>query len=100
MSHDEGLICACVSEHRPAALELQLHHVFPIYLGGAKDGLTVPVCPTTHTNIHELLRAMLRAGTVLTFSQCTQAQDRPVSRYAHHLAVEGYRAWAATQPEG
>ncbi len=69
----------------------------PIYLGGPKDGETVFVCQTTHASVHELLRLMLKAGWALTYAECQAVEDRPVARYAHALAVEGYRRWRATQ---
>lgn len=97
MSHDDGLVCACVSEHRPPYLELEEHHTWPIYLGGAKDGETVFICGTTHTSIHELLRLMMKAGRALTYGECADLQDRPVARYAHSLAAEGYRRWKDSQ---
>ncbi len=40
---------------------------------------------------------MLKAGWPLTYAECQAVQDRPVARYAHALAAEGYRRWAATQ---
>lgn len=98
-AHDEGQRCACVSEHRPPVLEFERHHAWPLYLGGpdVPENL-VWVCPTTHTNAHELLRMMLRAGRALTYSECQDIEDRPVARYAHNLALRGYEAWL-TRPE-
>lgn len=93
--HDSDQTCRCVSEHRPPYLELERHHIHPIYLGGAKDGETVFVCNTTHSSVHEMLRLMLRAGRVLSYSECQAVEDRPVARYAHTLAAEGYRRWVA-----
>lgn len=28
------------------------HHIIPVEFGGPEDGLTVPLCPTCHRNIH------------------------------------------------
>lgn len=92
-AHDIDAVCVCVAEHRPPYLELERHHVLPLYLGGSEDGETAWLCPTAHTSVHELLRMMLRAGQPLTYRQCQDAQPRPVSRYAHTLAVDGYRRW-------
>lgn len=97
MSHDGGQVCACVAEHRPPYLELERHHIHPVYLGGAKDGETVFICNTTHSSVHELLRLMLRADRPLTYAECQQAEDRPVARYAHRLAVEAYTRYTATR---
>lgn len=95
-AHDADAVCGCVAEHRPPVLELELHHLLPLFLGGAKDGETVWICPTSHANVHELLRMMLRAGP-LTYRQCQDVQPRPVSKYAHTLAVDGYLRWQASQ---
>lgn len=71
------------------------HHVVPVYLGGTDDPSNlVWLCPTTHTNVHELLRLMMTAG-LLTYGECQAVQDRPVSRYAHRVATQGYLAWRA-----
>ncbi len=93
MSHDDDLTCRCVADHRPPYLELELHHVMPIFLGGLKDGELVAICNTTHSAVHELLRLMLRAGRALTYGECQAVQERPVARYAHNLALRGYTAW-------
>ncbi len=97
MAHDADEVCRCVADHRPPYLELERHHLHPVYLGGPKDGETVFICGTTHTAVHELLRLMLKAGQPLTYAECETLQARPVTRYAHALAVEGYRRWAAIQ---
>lgn len=94
MSHDAGKSCLCVADHRPPVLEYELHHIQPIYL----DGLDVPenkiwICPTTHTNIHELLRLMLGAGHALYYYELKRIENRPVSYYAAALAREGYLRW-------
>lgn len=94
MSHDHGAVCRCVATHRPEPLELERHHVWPLGMGGPdEDWNQVWVCPTTHTNTHEILRAFMRFGP-LTWGEILEANDRPVSRYAYHLAAEGYRRWA------
>lgn len=91
MSHDEGQVCRCVAEHRPPVLELHAHHVWPLGMGGPDtDANTVFVCPSGHSNIHELLRLMLRADRALTESELEDMQARPVSRYAGVLARRGF----------
>ncbi len=95
MSHDEGAICMCVTEHRPPVLEYERHHILPLYLGGTEEGEIVWICPTSHANCHELLRLMLRAGRALTDYELQALEDRPVSRYAANLAREGFRRWKA-----
>ncbi len=96
-NHDEGATCLCVSEHRPAALEFERHHVLPVYLGGHEDGEIVWVCPTAHANCHELMRLMLRLGRILTDYELQIIEDRPVSRYASNLAREGFTRWKNIQ---
>ncbi len=95
MSHDEGQRCACVSEHRPAPLEHDGHHAWPLGMGGPDtDENIVWVCPTTHRNAHELLRLLIRSGR-LTYTQVADLYDVPVSRYAYALALRGYDLWMA-----
>lgn len=97
MSHDRDAICVCATEHRPAPLEYERHHVWPLYLGGPDiEDNTIWVCPTTHTNVHEILREFMRVGP-LTWGEALAAWDRPLSRYAFHLAWAGYARWAATE---
>ena len=94
MSHDTGAHCHCVAEHRPPALELEEHHIWPRYLGGPDTPENrIFICSTTHGNVHELLRLMLRAGRVLPYRELQLAEDRPVSRYAAELAAEGFRRY-------
>jgi hypothetical protein len=94
-AHDEHAACACVSDHRPPVLELHAHHLLPLYLGGPDvPENRVWICPSTHANVHELLRPMLRDGP-LTYRQAQQMQTRPVSRYAYDLAADGYARWSA-----
>ena len=90
MSHDQGQLCVCVSEHRPAPLELAAHHVWPSFMGGPDtvDNL-IWLCPTTHINVHEILREMVKDGR-LTYTQVAARQSQPVNRYAYATAVRGY----------
>ena len=86
MSHDHAQRCACSADHRPAPLELHAHHIHPLYLGGPDvPDNKVWLCPTAHTNVHELLRLMMRAGR-LTWGEVTTTSEQPVSRYAFRLA--------------
>lgn len=80
--------------HRPAPLELERHHIQPRYLGGTDDlGNIAWVCPTTHTNVHELLRAMVSAKYVIGYSVFQADYEQPVSRYAYDLAADGFMRW-------
>ncbi len=91
MAHDESATCHCVAEHRPPVLEYEAHHILPLYLGGLTTDETVWVCPSGHASIHELLRAMLKAGRTLSDHALQAIEPRPVSRYAAALAREGFR---------
>ncbi len=93
MSHDLGQTCLCQADHRPTPLELEAHHIWPKGMGGPDmESNRVWVCPTTHTNTHEILRHFMRAGP-LTWGEVLAMYDVPVSRYAYALAAEGYRRW-------
>jgi len=96
VSHDQGRACRCVVDHRPDPLELHEHHVFPLYLGGPKDGETVWLCPTVHTNTHELLRVMLRDGE-LSWRAVLDLYEQPVSRYAYGLAIRALHLYDAAR---
>lgn len=91
MSHDAGQVCPCRTTHSPHPLELERHHVWPLGMGGPDTADNVVfVCPTTHTNTHELLRLLMRDGP-LTWGEIGDLYETPVSRYAFDLAHEGYR---------
>ena len=65
------------------------HHLWPVYLGGPPHPATlVHLCPTTHSNVHRILRAMVKAGAWIP-----RSQGQP--RYAHHVATLGYQSWDA-----
>lgn len=96
MSHDRDETCRCVPVHRPPVLELHRHHILPTYLGGPDtEANIVFVCPSSHSNIHELLRMMLQANRALTETELEDMQDRPVSRYAGVLARRGFLEFKA-----
>lgn len=100
MTHDRDLTCVCVSQHRPPPLELNVHHILPVFLGGpdvADNKITI--CPTTHANVHEILRLLLQRG-MLTYGEVAAANERPVSRYAYALAVKGFRRWVVAHVIG
>ncbi len=91
MSHDEDAVCRCVASHRPPPLELHVHHILPIYLGGPDvPSNRVTICPTAHSSVHEILRLMLKADRALTETELENAEPRPVSRYAGVLARRGF----------
>lgn len=97
--HDHGQHCRCIRNHDPFPLELNHHHVWPLYLGGpdTKDNM-VWLCPTGHTNVHEMIRLMLKYGR-LTFTEMGQHYVIPVNRYLYAIAVRGYDQYKANSPE-
>ncbi len=93
MSHDSGRVCLCQVTHRPHPLELERHHIWPLGMGGPDDDANIAwLCPTAHTNAHEILRHFMRSGA-LTWTKVGALYDVPVSRYAYDLAVDGYHRW-------
>ena len=97
MSHDAGAVCLCQADHRPTPLEYEWHHLWPLAAGGPNtppgvhDGTAVWVCPTAHTNVHEILRVILKRNGDLPWRAALDLWDVPVSRYAFELAHEGCR---------
>lgn len=96
MNHDRGEVCLCVTEHRPEPLDGEWHHVWPLGMGGPDVALNrVYICPTTHTNAHEILAIMVKRKRVVTWQETLDLFTMPVSRYAYRLALLGYRRWQA-----
>lgn len=90
MSHNHGHECRCVSEHIPAPLDPERHHVWPLGNGGPDIMENrVWLCPTTHTNAHEILRHMGKEG-LLTWGEVLAMYDERVTRAAYEVAVIGY----------
>lgn len=89
--HDGGRICLCMATHRPAPLELVKHRLLPGEHGGtyAEDNV-VWLCPTTHVNVHELLRFFVDLGFTPSFYEVTALYEAPVSRYAYQIAAKGH----------
>lgn len=91
MSHDVEQHCDCMATHAPAPLELEYHHIWPLGMGGPDVASNkVWLCPTAHTNVHELLRLILRSGGTLTWRQVLDMYEQPVNRYAWAVAWDGY----------
>jgi hypothetical protein len=75
--------CLVHRYHRPPVLETEVHHVWPLGMGGPDEPANrLPVCPTGHSNIHRVLRALVAGKPV---PKCTRAEMR--------LAVRGFTAW-------
>jgi hypothetical protein len=85
--------CLCVAEHRPTPLAYESHHIWPLGMGGPDVAANrVWLCPTAHTNAHEILRELMRSGR-LSWTQVVNLFPVPVSRYAYSVAIAGYEAW-------
>lgn len=83
--------CRCVVGHRPAPLELHGHHIWPTADGGPDIvSNMVTLCPTTHANVHDLLRSIKRSGGTLTYRQAQAIYAEPVSQYAFSVARLGW----------
>lgn len=94
MTKSEEATCACVPEHRPQPMSMEYHHIWPQAMGGPTDPRNlIWICPTTHTNAHEILRLMVKRNRALLWGECLAAFDKPVSRYAYRLALLGFRRW-------
>src|SRR5215217_7052766 len=94
-SHDHGAICYCSKNHQPAPLELNRHHILPLENGGPNTADNVVWnCPTTHVNVHEILRLLIKfqepEGT-LTYWTVNAMYEQPLNRYAYDVAFEGAR---------
>lgn len=91
MTHDAGARCECVAEHRPEPDELEIHHVVPLGMGGPDVASNrVWTCPTTHANVHVLLRAWCKVK-----GEPPWETRRRFSPYVRALAERGYRGWMA-----
>lgn len=93
MGHDHEAVCECVADHNPNPMELHKHHIWPLYLGGpdTEDNI-VWLCPTSHTNVHELLREWVKRDAAPPWD----VQKR-YSAFVHNLAAEGYSRWKTGQ---
>src|SRR5215217_4242255 len=91
-SHDHGAICYCSKNHQPAPLELNRYHILPLENGGPNTADNVVWnCPTTHVNVHEILRLLIKFDDWLSYDIVNRMYDQPFNRYAYEVAAEGYR---------
>lgn len=88
--------CLCVTAHNPNAVELHIHHIWPIGMGGPDEPANeVLVCPTTHSKVHRLLREAVKAGT--DPANLPWNMRRAFGAYAVTVAQSGYQQWKAAQ---
>ena len=52
--------------HWPRVAEVELHHIWPKYMGGPADGALIKACPTGHSNVHIGIRWLTGAKTAST----------------------------------
>lgn len=85
-------VCQLHRRHEPLPLELQVHHVWPLGVGGPDIASNrAVVCPTGHRNLHKRMRDLV-AG--LPAPRTGNLKER---RYA----MQGYQAWVnAGKPPG
>lgn len=82
--------CALHRYHRPAVLETERHHVWPLGMGGpdTPDNI-VNVCPTSHSAIHVLIRALVKG----------QALPK-AGRRERYYATRGFLEWVKAGKPG
>ena len=89
--------CVCVTKHRPEPVILHSHHVWPLGEGGPDiQANLLWLCPTSHNNIHELWRLMVKytkADTPIPWREF-----REFSPYVRNVVARGWdQAKAAGQ---
>ena len=84
---DFGCVLASASNHRPTPAISQLHHTWPLGMGGPKDGERVPLCGTHHLDVHEAIRAAV-AGKPMP--RGIGRTELAMARQALELAGQGW----------
>lgn len=78
--------CSCVSRHSPRVHRVFIHHVWPLGMGGPDTPANrVPLCPTTHSEVHLILERWTRLGRALP-------RGRRDSPYGYSVARRGWDA--------
>jgi hypothetical protein len=93
-SHDAGRVCICVKNHTPEPQELTGHHIHPLGMGGPDvPGNVVWLCPTSHYNVHEVLREWIRYKGEPPWDEDRRGfiGRKRFSPYIRDLAKEGFR---------
>jgi HNH endonuclease len=91
---DPGLApCLCVTRHAPRARRHHVHHVWPLGEGGPNTpGNLVPLCPTSHEDVHVLLDLYREARKVPPWTE-----RRRFNHYVRLIAHTGF--WAIADGE-
>lgn len=86
-TRDIGLCWACPKGKKKKARER--HHILPVEWGGPKEGRLVNLCPTCHTELHDLARAVIQQEPI---KENYSERVILLARYA----VEQYNRFKAT----
>lgn len=96
MSHDSHGECICVKDHNPEPQELNRHHIWPKAEGGPDEEWNlVWLCPTSHVNVHELLREYDRVD-----GEPSWLIRRHFNPYIRRLAARGWSFIAESRDLG
>lgn len=86
MTHAGDVRCACVASHAPEPADVEVHHCVPLSWGGPDVAANrVPLCSTSHSNVHALLRAYQKAGGLPAWEV-----RRRFSPFTRALAARGW----------
>lgn len=86
MTHAGAVRCACVADHAPEPIDVEIHHVVPLAWGGPDSAANrVNLCGNAHNNVHAFLRAYQRAGGTPPWDV-----RRRFSPYIRALAARGW----------
>lgn len=86
-----GNHCELHKEHRPMPTETEVHHIWPLGMGGPDHADNkVKLCPTSHSTIHVFIRMLIK-GTQMPQHGFTGERK---------LAQQGYDAWVKAGKPG
>ncbi len=90
MTHAGDVACPCVVDHTPNPVDIEVHHVHPLYAGGPDVAANrTPLCPSGHSAVHWLLRRYERHGGTPPWED-----RRRLNPWLRRIAADG---WAAIQ---
>lgn len=86
-----GNHCEIHKEHRPMPMETEVHHIWPLGMGGPDRAENkVKICPTSHSTIHVFIRHLAH-GIALPPSGFHREKE---------LAKQGFETWLAAGKPG
>jgi hypothetical protein len=90
-----------MTEHRPAPLDTERHHIWPLGDGGPDvEENQIDICDTTHKNAHIMMAAMKREHRDISWYEFAERYTMPVSKYAYFLARTGYLSFRESRVIG